>query len=114
MKRSEVAKAVRRTFQRALDGAVFFPYRRAKPHQDEVGEDLLSDGAAWLTAMRLSRDIESNLQPGQEWPLDVREDDIAVYSVEIKTLSHRAAGNHQNVCARRSKSRQPDPEPVKQ
>jgi hypothetical protein len=39
--------------------------------------------------MRVARDIESNLQPGQQWQLDDREGDIAVYSVEIKTLSHR-------------------------
>jgi len=50
----------------------FFHIDGQKPHQDEVGEDLLDDGSAWLTAMRLSRDIESNLQPGQEWKLDVR------------------------------------------
>jgi hypothetical protein len=67
----------------------FFHIDAENPHHDEVGEDLLDDGAAWLTAMRLARDIESNLQPGQEWQLDVREGDIAVYSVEIKTHSHR-------------------------
>ena len=67
----------------------FFHIDGQKPHQDEVGEDLLDDGSAWLTAMRLSRDIESNLQPGQEWKLDVREGGDAVYSFEIKTHSHR-------------------------
>jgi hypothetical protein len=42
----------------------FFHIDAENPHHDEVGEDLLDDGAAWLTAMRLARDIESNLQPG--------------------------------------------------
>ena len=67
----------------------FFHIDGEHPHRDELGEDLPHDRAAWLTAMQLARDIESNLQPGQEWQLDVREGDTPVYSVEIKTYRCR-------------------------
>jgi hypothetical protein len=67
----------------------FFHIDGEHPHRDEVGEDLPDDRAAWLAAMRLARDIESNLRPGQDWHLDVREEDTPVYFVEIKTHRRR-------------------------
>jgi hypothetical protein len=67
----------------------FFHIDGGSPHRDEVGEELPDDAAAWRTAMQLARDIESNLQPGQSWHLDVREGRVAVYLVEIKTRRHR-------------------------
>jgi hypothetical protein len=67
----------------------FFHIDGQNPYRDDVGEELPDDSAAWRTAMQLARDIESNLQPGKDWHLDVRAGRVAVYLVEIKTHRRR-------------------------
>jgi hypothetical protein len=47
----------------------FFHISGADPFHDLEGMDLPDDQAAWCEAKRLVRDIESNLAPGQDWPL---------------------------------------------
>ena len=67
----------------------YFHIDEENPHRDEVGEDLPDDAAAWQTAMRVARDIESNLSPSQSWHLEVRDGKATVYQVEIKTYQRR-------------------------
>jgi hypothetical protein len=63
----------------------FFDFEGSTPYLDAVGEDLPDDDAAWLEAMRLAKDMEGRLRPGQSWHLDVRNGDRFVYSVEVIT-----------------------------
>ncbi|WP_408918042.1 DUF6894 family protein [Bradyrhizobium arachidis] len=51
----------------------YFDIENGYPYRDNVGEDLPDDRAAWRTATRLTRDIESNLLPGGAWSLEVRD-----------------------------------------
>lgn len=67
----------------------FFHIDGESPHRDEVGEVLPDDRAAWQEAMRMARDIESNLEPGHSWHLDVRAGNVAVFLVEVKTHRRR-------------------------
>lgn len=67
----------------------FFHIEGESPYRDEIGEELRDDEAAWREAMRMVRDVESNLRPGQSWHLDVRAGRVAVYLVEIKTHRRR-------------------------
>lgn len=67
----------------------FFHIDGEKPHRDEIGEELPTDAEAWSAAMRLARDIEDSLTPGQNWRLEVFEADRRVYFVAISTRSFR-------------------------
>jgi hypothetical protein len=67
----------------------FFHIEGEKPHRDEIGEDLPDDEAAWRAAMRLARDVEDNLRPGQTWHLDIRDRDEPVYIIAITTHRQR-------------------------
>ena len=39
----------------------FFQITNGKPYEDDTGEELRDDCAAWLSAKRLTRDIEDTL-----------------------------------------------------
>jgi DNA-binding IclR family transcriptional regulator len=67
----------------------FFHIEGEKPHRDEIGEDLPDDEGAWRAAVKLARDVEDNLRPGQTWHLDVRDGDEPVYIVAITTRRQR-------------------------
>ncbi len=67
----------------------FFHIDCDRPYRDDVGEELPDDRAAWRSAMQLARDIESNLEPGRSWHLDVRHGRMAVYLIEIKGHQRR-------------------------
>jgi hypothetical protein len=67
----------------------FFRISNGKPYHDEAGEDLRDDKHAWRTATRLTRDIESALEPNGRWDLDVYDGDSPVYSINIKAHKHR-------------------------
>jgi hypothetical protein len=67
----------------------FFHIDGERPHRDEVGEELSTDAAAWSVAMRLARDIEDSLGPGQDWKLEVHDADTAVFLVAITTRRFR-------------------------
>jgi uncharacterized protein DUF6894 len=48
-----------------------------------VGTELRDDRAAWREALMLTRDIETSLQPGESWGLDVKDGARLVYRISI-------------------------------
>jgi hypothetical protein len=63
----------------------FFHIDGERPHRDVIGEDLPHDEAAWVEALRLTRDIEGMVQPGQRWTLEVHDGNRVLYRVAITT-----------------------------
>jgi hypothetical protein len=63
----------------------FFYIDSDRPHLDESGEELPDDAAAWRQGMRMARDIEDSLEPGQSWKLEIRTGERPVYQVTITT-----------------------------
>ena len=61
----------------------FFQITNGKPYEDDTGEELRDDCEAWLSAKRLTRDIEDTLEPGGAWNVEVRDADGPVYSICI-------------------------------
>jgi hypothetical protein len=61
----------------------FFHITNGRPHEDEVGEELRDDCSAWLSAKRLTRDIEDTLEPDGTWVVEVRDADGPLYSISI-------------------------------
>lgn len=63
----------------------FFHISNGRPHEDELGEELPHDRAAWKEAMRRAREIEDVLAPGGTWRLEVRSGEDAVFRLEVKS-----------------------------
>lgn len=63
----------------------FFNIENGHPSQDEVGDVLKDDRAAWQEAMRRAREIEDVLRPGGAWQLEVRTRDGPLFRVRITT-----------------------------
>jgi hypothetical protein len=63
----------------------FFHIDAQKPYRDETGETHKNDRAAWRAALRLARDIEDNLAPGNSWALKVCRDETAIYSISVRS-----------------------------
>jgi hypothetical protein len=61
----------------------FFHINGKYPFRDEVGTQLRDDRAAWREALLLTRDIETSLEPGQSWTLDVMDGDAFLYQISI-------------------------------
>jgi hypothetical protein len=61
----------------------YFNIKGDYPHQDELGEELADDGSAWAEALRLGRDVEDKLRPGQRWQLYVVEDEMPVFVITM-------------------------------
>ena len=57
----------------------FFDVHDSSPRMDEVGEELPNDEAAWreatTTAGEIFKDVNGKMQPGQDWELDVADQD---------------------------------------
>ena len=72
----------------------FFNVHNLGPPLDPVAEELPHDDAAWEQATILAgevfKDVDGNLQPGQEWTLDVSDQHrSAVFEIHISTKKHR-------------------------
>ncbi len=65
----------------------FFHVRGTRPYQDDGGVELADDAAAWQQAKRFARDIESNLEPGDNWHLEVCRGDRPIYALDISARS---------------------------
>ncbi|WP_409362755.1 DUF6894 family protein [Bradyrhizobium sp. CIR18] len=56
----------------------FFNVHSAEPSTDDTGEDLPDDEAAWhdatLFAAEVLKDIDGRFRPGQEWSLEVTDE----------------------------------------
>jgi hypothetical protein len=63
----------------------FFHIDHRHPHVDELGEQLPDDAAAWAEALRLTRDIEDRLRPGDRWSVEVRRHSKPIYRVSVTT-----------------------------
>ncbi|WP_201449639.1 tRNA 5-methylaminomethyl-2-thiouridine synthase [Bradyrhizobium sp. Ai1a-2] len=44
---------------------------------------------AWAEALRLVRDVEGALQPGESWSLDVVEDGTTIFRINLATADLR-------------------------
>jgi hypothetical protein len=66
-----------------------FIFKGTRPYHDDGGVELADDAAAWKEAKRVARDIESSLEPGDNWHLEVRRADCPIYSL---TICSRAIG----------------------
>ena len=63
----------------------FFHISSQEPYHDADGLELPNDGAAWLEAKKLVRDIETSLAPGQDWQLDVVDGVGSVFILSLKS-----------------------------
>ncbi len=61
----------------------FFQITNGKPYEDDVGEDLRDDRDAWLSAKRLTRDIEDALEPDGKWTVVVTDAEGPLYEISI-------------------------------
>jgi hypothetical protein len=60
-----------------------------QPFRDPDGMELSDAEAAWEEALRLVRDIEGSLQPGESWSLDVVEDGATIFRISLGTADLR-------------------------
>ena len=67
----------------------FFHIDARKPHADDVGEELESDGRAWAEALRTMRDLDGGFSPGDSWQLEVRRDSDELYVINVTSRRSR-------------------------
>jgi hypothetical protein len=60
-----------------------------KPFWDTDGMELRDAQTAWEEALRLVRDIEASLQPGESWSLEVVEGDAPIFRIDVATADLR-------------------------
>ncbi|WP_049826599.1 DUF6894 family protein [Bradyrhizobium japonicum] len=65
----------------------FFSIANGHPFEDDEGTDLPDDTAAWREAVLTVRDIESALQPGGCWTLEVRRDGEIIIRIDIRATT---------------------------
>ncbi len=65
-----------------------FKISGSKPFLD-ADVQLPSSRVAWEEALRLVRDIETTLQPGDSWTLDVGEEGTAIFSISVTSEQFR-------------------------
>ena len=63
----------------------FFQLEGTHPYLDEDGMELPDDAAAWAEAKRFARDIESHLQLGEVWRLEVRNGGRPVFLLIVSS-----------------------------
>ena len=69
--------------KRRIMSRYFFRISNGKPYDDDIGEELRSEGEAWLSAKRLVRDIEDTLEPDGKWTVEVRDANGPLYLISI-------------------------------
>jgi hypothetical protein len=60
-----------------------------RPFHDAEGMELPDAETAWGEALRLVRDIEGALQPGQTWWLEVVEDGTTIFRISLASADLR-------------------------
>ena len=76
-----------------------------RPFHDREGAELPDAGTAWAEALRLVRDIERSLQPGESWSLDVVEDGATIFRISLATEDLRIRrGSRPATTMKRSKT----------
>ena len=63
----------------------YFHFRGTRPHTDETGELHSGDDAAWEAALRLARDVEHGLRPGEDWTLCVVNETRPIFILTMMT-----------------------------
>ena len=63
----------------------YFHIDEPRPHQDELGENFEDDDRAWRAAVGLMRDVESGLEPGHAWRLEVYREQTPIYLISVST-----------------------------
>jgi len=66
-----------------------FEISGTKPFIDPDGMELSSAEVAWEEAVRLVRDIEGSLKPGENWTLDVSEGKGVIFRISVVTVDLR-------------------------
>jgi hypothetical protein len=61
----------------------FFHVTDDRHNEDNVGEELRDERAAWLSAKRLARDIEDTLEPNGHWNVEVSDEKGPLYRISI-------------------------------
>jgi hypothetical protein len=61
----------------------YFELISAQPYCDAEGMELPDDAAAWTEAKKFARDIESNLEPGQTWRLEIARDSRPLFLLTV-------------------------------
>jgi hypothetical protein len=58
-----------------------------RPFHDAEGMELADADTAWAEALRLVRDIDGSLQPGESWSLEVVEDGTTIFRIKLETAN---------------------------
>ena len=67
----------------------YFHFEGNKPHTDTMGEMLPDDETAWREAVRLLRDVEHDVRPGESWTLCVSDEGEPVFVLALVTRKFR-------------------------
>ena len=68
-----------------------FDISGSRPFVDGNGMELASAEVAWEEAVRLVRDIEGFLEPGENWMLEVSQGDAAIFRIKVISEDIRRA-----------------------
>jgi hypothetical protein len=60
-----------------------------RPFHDTEGMELPDAETAWAEALRLVRDVEGSLQPGESWSLHVVEDGTTIFHIGLASQDLR-------------------------
>jgi hypothetical protein len=58
-----------------------------RPFHDAQGMELPDAETAWAEGLRLVRDIEGSLQPGESWSLEVVENGTTIFRINLETAA---------------------------
>ena len=72
----------------------YFHFEGKQPHTDTTGELLPDDEAAWREAVRLLRDVEHAVLPGDSWTLCVSDGEEPVFVLALVTRKFRDSPPH--------------------
>jgi hypothetical protein len=63
----------------------YFQLDSRRPFVDDQGVEFPDDHAAWKEAKRFVRDIETDLEPGEVWRLEVRRDNRPLFALIVSS-----------------------------
>jgi hypothetical protein len=61
----------------------FFHIAGRRPYVDVTGDQFRHNAAAWEAAMRAMRDLEHGYNAGDQWQLEVGEDETPVFVIQV-------------------------------
>ena len=63
----------------------YFNIIGTRPFTDEQGSMFASSDAVWAEALRIVKDVEGSLRPGESWGLEILQDGRMIYRIRIET-----------------------------